>query len=403
MIYTIKYKTSKEVRVEKRSFKNKKEIDEYIKNKNAILLSTKLEIYDTLFKNKNKISDEEILKLLQILQSINKYTKSEAKIQQILEKFGNNDARYKDLKEILNKLAFALTQGMTVSRALEQLGIEKFIVKSIESGQQTGSLDSVYTLLIDLYKLKIETANKAKKALIMPKIILVIITLFFIGAILYFIPQIKQLSNMIDFNTLPAISQWMFNVNDYAEKHKYIFLTITILITLAVYKLIIAMVVRFAKYIPKLKDVYLAENFTIVSAILAIALTSRMQIYEAFSFASETATDRKFRADLMMISNMLEQRGLTILKALEELKYDRGNNFEKDFYNIVFMLEDSGEIEKGFLDVYKDYKTKLENTMESAVSLINPIATLIVGIVVMIIVMGAYAPIYSIGSKGVGS
>jgi type II secretory pathway component PulF len=311
----------------------------------------------------------------------------------MFENFAKNDKRYKSLSTVLEKLSTAMEMGIQLNKALEQVGVPKYITKAIEVGTESGSQEEVYENLIDLMETKIQTERKINSMLLMPKIVFFFIYGYFLMILFVIIPRTKQIIGMLDPSKFPELSKRLYALSDYALNHKMWFIFISLAIMFITYKALYFIFKKITRFIPKIKDVFLAEDYTMLTALLAVSLAARIQLHEAIAFGAEVVKDNRLKNKLFIISDSILDRGQQLSQALRDLKFDRGNNFERDFYNVVYMMEDTAEIENGFKELYKEVKEKLEDIIDGAVKLINPIMLVIIAAIIITLYYGVQAPL----------
>jgi type IV pilus assembly protein PilC len=398
-----------EIKKEYKILRNSAELDEYLTKNNYILVEKKIDIIGTLkyyflrivmpSKIKVSLSNRELLILLKLLRNISRYRQNDARIQQLFENFAQNDKRYKSLSSVLMRVSSAIGMGMTIDRALEQIGVPKYITKAIAVGRDSGSQEEVYNNLIDLIETRIQTERKIKNMLLMPKLIFVFIYGYFLLIMFVIVPRTKKIMGMLDPSKFPDISKKLYAWSDYANAHPTFFILITLLGAVALYKFLFFAFSKLVRYIPKIKDVFLAENFTLLTALLAVSLKARIQLYEAIAFAANVVTDKNLKIKLYEISSAIFNKGQQFSNALRDVNFDKGNSFERDFFNVIYMMEDTAEIDKGLAELYKELKEKLEDTIESATKLINPILLILIAIIVITLYYGIQAPLLTMAEK----
>jgi type II secretory pathway component PulF len=390
-----------------RMFQSQEEIEEFLKDNNYILMNKKINWFQTFklyllkiimpSKAKIELNNKELITLLKILRNIARYRQSETKVQAMFENFAKNDKRYKSLSTVLEKLSTAMEMGIQLNKALEQVGVPKYITKAIEVGTESGSQEEVYESLIDLIETKIQTERKINSMLLMPKIIFFFIYAYFLLILFVIVPKTKQIIGMLDPSKFPELSKKLYALSDYALNHKIWFVFMSLIIMVVVYKTLYYLFKKTTRFIPKVKDVFLAEDYTMLSALLAVSLAARIQLHEAISFGAEVVKDNKLKTKMFIISEAILDKGQQLSQALRDLRFDRGNNFERDFYNVVYMMEDTAEIESGFKELYKEMKEKLEDIIDGTTKLINPVMLIVIAAIIITLYYGVQAPLLTMG------
>jgi len=398
-----------EVKIIKKLFKDITELETFIHENGYILMEKKIAWAETVkwyilrivmpSKAKIYLSNKELIILLKLLRNLSRYRQNESKVQQLFENFAQNDKRYKSLSTVLTRLSTAMGMGIQIDRALEQVGVPKYITRAIKVGTESGAQEEVYESLIDLIETRIQTERKIKSMLLMPKIVFFFIYAYFLLIMFVIVPRTKKIMGMLDKSKFPEISLKLYAMSDYAMAHKIWFVILTLTIAIAVYKMLYLFFKKITRYIPKIKDVFLAEDFTMLAALFAVSLAARIQLHEAISFGAEVVNNPSLKVKLYEMAESILNKGQRFSEVLRNVGFDKGNYFEKDFFNVVYMMEDTAELEKGFKEFYKEMKEKLEDIIESATKFINPLVLIIIAITVITLYYGVQAPLLTIGNR----
>ena len=410
-IYNIEYILPNGVtKKESKPFNSVEEILDFMKENNFTLKKYKINYLKTgsyyllriLLPKKHRVTlkDKELLVLLKLLKNMARYRQDEAKMQIMFENFGKNDKRYKSLKNVLNKLSMALSYGISLDKALEQIGVPKYITKSIKVGNESGKAEEVYNKIIDLINVKIQTQRKISKMLLMPKITIFFLYAYFLLLMFFIVPKTKQLLSSLSPNTkLPEITQTLYDLSEKANAHPILFVLGSMGLLIITYKFIYWFFAKITRYIPKVKDVFLAEDFTLLSALLSVSLSARIQLHDAISFAAEAVNDPKLKIELFEIADKVGNKGQKFSQALKAVGFDKSNYYKKDFYNLVYSMEETGELNKAFEELTEEFKERLEDSIETATTFINPVVLIVIAGTLITLYGAVNAPLFKMKIK----
>jgi len=413
LVYHVRYRdSSKKTGETYKTFSGKEEIILWAQESNVHVLSAKPDYLKTLgyyltllvkpTAGYGELSDRELIQLLKLLRNMNKYRKHEKKQLVIFENYAKNDKRYKNLKKVLEKLASAMTRGIPVYVALDMVGVPKYVTKAIKVGEKTAGNVAVYDKLIDVLTTKYETARKIKRLLNYPKIVFFVLYVYFLMTIYYQIPQTKKIMNMLDPSKFPDITKKFYAMSDYAADNPISFFLISLAVILASYKTLYFLIAKSTRYIPYVKNVYLARDYTLLSALLSVSTAASIMITEAIAMSAEVISLPKLKEKFLNVATEIAERGVRFSVALKEEGFDRMDYFSRDFYNMVFAMEDTGEIHLGFEDLYKDYKASMEDVIETAKEFLQPVLLFVIVVFVVIIFYAVNAPLNTMGSNPFG-
>jgi len=349
------------------------------------------------------MKDIELLSLLKLLRTMYKYRQDESKMNLIFENYASYDKRYKNLKKALSKLTTQLKYGTPLDKALEQIGVPSFISRSIKVGSESGKAVQIYDRLIDLIETKIYIKKLISKMLLLPKITMFFLYGYFLLIMFVMVPKTKELIGLMGSSKMPYISKLLYNWSDTALAHPVTFVILTSIFLIILYKLIYKGIAYITRYIPYVKDVYKAQDYTLLTALLSVALSARIQLHDAIAFAAEVVQDNKLKSKLLEVSERVGNRGERFSKALKDLGFNRGSFFEMDFYNTVFAMEDSGDLDKSFDELYIEFKDRLKEVIDKATTFINPVVLVFIASILILLYAGVNAPLFNMGRGAVGS
>lgn len=413
LIYHVRYRdTSKKTGETFKAFSGREDIILWAQESNVHILSAKPDYLKTagyylslLVKptaGYGELSDRELIQLLKLLRNMNKYRKHEKKQLQIFENYAKNDKRYKNLKKVLEKLASAMTRGIPVYVALDMVGVPKYVTKAIRVGEKTAGNVVVYDKLIEVLETKYETARKIKRLLNYPKIVFFVLYGYFLMTIYYQIPQTRKIMNMLDPSKFPDITKKFYAMSDYAIAHPIGFFLISLATILVVYKILYFVISRLTRYIPYVRNVYLARDYTLLTALLSVSTAASIMITEAIAMSAEVMSLKKLKEKFLTVATEIAERGVRFSTALKEEGFDKMDSFSRDFYNMVFAMEDTGELHLGFEDLYKDYKASMEDVIETSKEFLQPVLLFVIVVFVVIIFYAVNAPLNTMGSNPFG-
>jgi type IV pilus assembly protein PilC len=266
----------------------------------------------------------------------------------------------------------------------------------VESGEQTGVLDSLLERLATYLEKSLAMISKIKKAMIYPIFILSVVFLIVIGLMVFIIPTFKEIFASFGAE-LPAPTLIIMAMSDFIVKYILFILAAPIIAFF-----VIRTQLKRSEKMRQAKD-KLVLNLPIFGNILRKAAIARWSRTLGTMFSS----------------------GIPIVESLESVAGASGNiNYEKATYNIqsdvtkgtsltvamrstqlfpnmVTQMVASGE-ESGALDsmlnkVGDFYEEEVDTSIASLSTLIEPLLIVILGVIICMILVALYLPFFSIG------
>jgi type II secretory pathway component PulF len=146
------------------------------------------------------------------------------------------------------------------------------------------------------------------------------------------------------------------------------------------------------RYIPFVKDVYSAQDYTLIFSLLSISVSARITLPDAIFHSADVinndALRRKFKAvafgvrDGKGMASMLEAEGI-----------------DEEIVGEVKAGERTSSLSETFNELYLAYNEKLVETIDTATAFINPIMLVFTAVVLITIYYGVNAPMLTIGTS----
>jgi type IV pilus assembly protein PilC len=401
-IYNLKHKDR--INPEKKYFNDEYEIQDYISSNkyNEADIDISINYLSTLwywikvfFKiNSEHLSDKD---LLQVVLLVKKIKKNNLRVDEqivILNNYVKYDKRYKKLNKALLSVEDSLERGVGMAEALKVAGVPRFITETIKAGEESSELDEILDKLSDFLKTKIETESSISKMLLMPKISFSFVYGYFLLIVFYMAPKSRELGDFLDPEKYPDITKTIFSLSDTAIANPIQFIIISILILIFTYKIVYLLIAKITKYIPYVKDVFIAQDFVLMSALLSATLKARISLSQAIADVSEVVADKNLRALLEEMSVDIAERGKDLKQSLEDLKFDRSKiSFYRDFYMEVLADRSSANLEKVFESLYVSSKEHMKEVVFYATTFINPIVLIIIASCLLTLYYAINAPL----------
>jgi len=292
------------------------------------------------------------------------------------------------------EIAKALRQGHSFSDALSAtaLKLPPYMIQLIKAGEMTGNIgrslsDGVSQLAFDL-KIKQEMRN----TLIYPSI------LVFSGVaavLLMFIFVVPKFANLLDNAEQIPLLGYMVLATGVWTNENWILLSVIIsgfvllVLTLLKSDEVRLITLDWLAKLPLIGDWLIEGEIASWSKVLGALLGSKVPLLDALSLASKSVQVPHRKRRLKEVIKEVKA-GETLSRSLEQHQIMTATG-----YNLIRVGERSGELPKMLASLAQLYDEMGKNRMTRVLALIEPVAILVIGTVIGLIIMGIILAITS--------
>ncbi|MCX5693208.1 MAG: type II secretion system F family protein [Candidatus Omnitrophica bacterium] len=302
------------------------------------------------------------------------------------------------LLRVVEQIKKDVEGGYTFQNALKKHGkiFSSFWINLVETGEASGhlplSLEQVATYLEENFELK----RKVISALIYPIILVSVAT----GAVAVFLLKIIPIFSEIfkSFNVeLPVLTQIVVGISDIVRKYFFMVIGILIALFFIVKKYISTEIGKwqfdeFALKLPvvgQLMREIATERF---ASGLGTLIKSGVPILHALEIAEKTAGNKVMEKALKDVKTAVKEG-----KGMGQTMQD-SNLFSPLVIQMVSVGEEIGELGKMLDRVSIFYKERVNTFITRFTTMFEPIILVFMGIVIGVIVIAMFMPIFSISS-----
>lgn len=298
-------------------------------------------------------------------------------------------------REMVSSLIENIQGGATLSEAMADFpGIfDQVFVSLIRAGEESGNLSIVFKHLTETLKWQDEMIAKTKKLLMYPAFmgIVIVAVLFFVMT--YLVPQLLSFINNLG-GELPLHTHILIVVSGVFIKYWYFILMAPVLAFLAMKAAMqLSRSLRF--FVDRLK-----LRVWVIGSILEKIILARFATVFALLYSSGiTVLDSlhlcKTLAGNLVIENALQQvsenitEGMSISESFEQVHL-----FPPLVLRMIKVGESTGELDSALSNVSYFYDREVKESIEKIQTLIEPILTVILGLLLGWVVLSVLGPIY---------
>lgn len=357
------------------------------KEERTSLLKKEITLFGNSFSNKIK---EDFYAELGVL------LKAGVSLKEALSLLANSQKK-KQNQQLLKNIVEKIVQGNSFSKALEEeKPFTEYEYYSLKIGEETGTLSKVIIQLSEFFARKNEQRRNVISALTYPVIIFSTASLVVIFMLQFVVPMFQDIFKQQRVE-LPIITQVVIKVSSMFNEYIYLFIIITILL------FVLAVLLKNKTWYKKAQDftllripywgnfvktAYLSQFTQAVSLLMAskvpmvhsIRLVKQMILFYPLQVALE-----EVEKDIL--------KGYNLSKSLKKHKI-----FNEKMLALVKVAEETNQNQFIFERLNQQYNTELQQKSKMLSAVMEPFIILFVGIMVGLILIAMYLPMFKLSS-----
>ncbi len=309
-----------------------------------------------------------------------------------------DDERNPTLKGMLIGMHRDVTDGTPLSSAMAAYPkcFSPFVLNMVEMGEVNGKLDVAFDRIATVTEKENKVAGKAKSALIYPIILLVLAVGMTIFLSVKVVPTFAQL--FIDFGgELPGITKMMLAISNFIQNYWYVLIIVVIAMVAAV-KLLWSKresrryMERGFRKIPVLKSIMVSKIMGKYARVVSSMLDSGVSVIKTLTVTKGSLQQVDYEdAFTNVISEV--KTGIPIYQALNNTEL-----FTPLTVSMTKIGEESGKIGELLNNTAEFYEEETERKIAAAMTLLEPIMTIVLGVIIAFIVASIIIPMFDMYS-----
>jgi type IV pilus assembly protein PilC len=285
--------------------------------------------------------------------------------------------------------------GAHLSEAFGNQGVfPPIYVSSIIAGEKSGSLAEVLDRYIAYQKLSLSVRRKLVLSLIYPSLLLVLVFGLIVFLITFVVPNFAELYQSMQAQ-LPRITQILIAVGTAARTHVLAALAV-VAAAIAAFRLwsrrqtAQVRLDALKRRLPVLGDVWIEYQVAQFSRVLSTLLTGGIPLVQSLETAAQSMGSRLLRTALEKAQKLVRE-GQTLSSALTAAQVFPGLAVD-----MVEVGESTGALPTMLSSVAELYDEDVNTRLTAALSLIEPLIMVFMGIFVAFVLVALYLPIFSL-------
>ena len=343
----------------------------------------------------NRVSNKDVVMLSRQMATLFEAQVSALKIFTLLSSETENNALRKSLDIIVSDLQ----AGSPISKALSRHPhiFSDFYVNMVRSGEETGKLDETFNYLADHLDRNYEVTSKAKNALIYPAFVITVFIAVMILMFTFIIPKISAI--IVDSGqAVPLYTRIIFGLSNFIIDYGVFILAALVAIGFFTVRYMRtpmgeAAFARFKLDVPILGNLYRKLYLSVIADTMSTMISSGIPMLKAIEVTSTVVENDIYKATLAATFTEVKG-GRSLSQALSDHE-----EIPSILVQMIKVGEETGESGKIFRTMARFYQRDVINTVDTIVSLIEPIMIVVLGLGVGVLLASVLIPIYDIANS----
>lgn len=292
--------------------------------------------------------------------------------------------------------------GQSISEAFEaQGGFSLVYTTTLLAGERSGNLEEVLQRFLDFQRVALTFRKKLKASLIYPALLVIMVFGLLTFLITFVVPRFAQLYEQLG-TTLPTLTVLLLTLGQYAQSY-------------GIYVALVAAAAGFLAYrwiqtdaggtlldkirirLPLFGNVWLKYQVGLFSRTLATLLTGGLPLVPSLETAARSIDSKQIaKAVARSVETVREGKGLSDSLAATKV-------FPELAIEMIEVGESTGALPQMLNSVAEFFEEDVQTNLTAAMSLIEPLILVFMGVVVVTILIALYQPIFSLSAGGLSN
>jgi len=267
------------------------------------------------------------------------------------------------------------------------------------AGERSGNLEEVLQRFLDFQRVSLTFRKKLKASLIYPALLVVMVIGLFIFLITFVVPRFAQLYDQLGVH-LPALTSFLLDLGQYAQKYGIYAGVVVAALLFVLYRWTkteagATTIDRIRIALPVFGNVWLKYQVGLFSRTLSTLLTGGLPLVPSLETAARSIDSKQVgNAVYRSVETVREGKGLSASLLATKV-------FPELAIEMVEVGESTGALPQMLNSVAEFFEEDVQTNLTAAMSLIEPLILIVMGVVVVTILIALYLPIFSLSAGGV--
>jgi len=299
---------------------------------------------------------------------------------------------------VIAELRLALDSGRTLSFAMRQHPqvFSRFYVSMVRIGESTGTLHETFSRLFTYLEFEKELRDRINGALRYPLIVMVVVAIA-VGVVNFaVIPAFAKIFKTAGV-ALPLLTRILIGTSDVTQNYWYFIIFALVGAVVGAKAFVRSESGRYAwdKYklqLPLTGSIVLRATLARFARSLALSLRAGVPVVQALTVVAEVV-DNSYIAQRIELMRDGVARGESVMRTAVT-----AGVFTPTVLQMIAVGEESGEFDNLLSEIAEFYEREIDYEIKGLSAQIEPIMTVLMGILVAILALGVFLPLWDLGS-----
>lgn len=301
-------------------------------------------------------------------------------------------------KEVWGSIYESVLSGHPLSEAMGEFPnvFDEFVLNMVEVGETNGKLDIAFDRIATTYEKNVKLAGKVKGALVYPAVLIVVAIFMVIFLSVSIVPTFAEL--FVSFGSeLPTITKVMMAISDFLIGYWWLCIIgafgFSFLCTFLWKKEGSRRVIsKIALKIPVVGKLMIANAMSKFARTMASMLDGGVSVIKSLSITQGSVGNIVYSDCFEFIINNVKE-GKPIWESLKATE-----RFTNLAVSMTKIGEDSGKLGDLLTNTAELYEDEVERKTAAAMSLMEPLITIVIGGIVLFVVLSIVVPMFEMYS-----
>lgn len=308
------------------------------------------------------------------------------------------------LRSIVENVRERVRTGELLSEAFRNAApgaISQIYTTTLMAGEKSGNLEEVLNRYISFQRLTLAFRKKLLASLIYPALLVTMISVMFTFLISFVVPKFQDLYAQVGSDRLPAITVFVLSFGTTVQHYIVLILIVLGAVAFGLWRWSkttagAEKIDAFRMSLPIFGEVWLKYQVAVFARMMSTLLMGGLPLVQGLETAGSSMDSPQLsKAVLKSVQGVREGRPLS--KSLEETGIVPDLAAE-----MIEVGESTGALPAMLNSVAEFYEEDVQTALQAALSLIEPVILIVMGVVVATILISLYLPVFNLGAAATG-
>jgi type IV pilus assembly protein PilC len=297
---------------------------------------------------------------------------------------------------LLQNVRERVKSGELLSEAFEsQEAIPKIYTTTLLAGEKSGNLEEVLNRYVHFQRMALSFRKKLKASLIYPTLLVSMVVIMLTFLVTFVVPRFADLYSQLGAD-LPGITQFMLILGVNVQHYALLLLVGAALLGAGLWRWAgsesgALWIDRLRLATPLVGPIWMKYQLSMFTRMMATLLSGGLPLLPALQTAGASIQSGRL-AQAIVEAAMQVREGFPLARSLE-----KSRRFPDLAVEMIEVGESTGALPQMLTSVAEFYEEDVESSLAAAMSLIEPVILIFMAIVVGVVLVSLYLPIFKLG------